>query len=68
VSFSLVSNWAAREGFKTLLYQCISFVLFCIHCKAQGILLLCEEEAATRHSTGVALYVMWEGGAVCEGG
>jgi hypothetical protein len=28
VSVLLVSNWAACEGLKTLLYQCISFVLF----------------------------------------
>jgi hypothetical protein len=58
VSFLLVSNRAASEGFKTLLYQCISSVLFCIHCKAQGILVYStkkKQQPDTRNS--VALYV-----------
>jgi hypothetical protein len=37
VSVLLVSNQAVYEGLKTLLYQCISSVLFCVHCKAQGV-------------------------------
>jgi len=56
VSVSLVSNWAAREGLKLC---CISVSVLCYFAyivKHREYLLLCEEEAATRHLISSALY------------